>query len=119
MRPTVKVWPMPRLTQPQFKELLDDIVEACKQIDILQVHSEDDLITGFPRDDMDYGLGTVLVVDVGVPKSKLLNSFIGEEVACTNIAREVGLTVKKFFVRHDMNPSVQCQGHMIWGVTLR
>jgi len=111
MKPTIKVWPVPRLTEQQLRELFFNIVRVCQLVPQLHVYDEDDVIVGFPKDAMMFGLGTELVVEVGVP-SNLTN--ITEE-RCQGIATEIGHAVRAFFYHHGFTPSVQYEYRLTHG----
>jgi len=118
MKPTVKVWPLPRLTQPQFEELFGDIVQTCKGIRRLQVRDENDIVVGFPQDAMEFGLGIDLVMEVGIPKVFLVDfstASASEELTCCQIARIIGQTIKNFFARLGSYPNIQYEGRVTHG----
>ena len=64
MKPIVKVWPLPKLSEAKLKVLALTIVEACKAFPNLKVQGEDDVLIQFPQDMMRYGAGTELVVEI-------------------------------------------------------
>ena len=115
MKPTIKVWPVPRLTEDQLKALFLSIVQTCMEFKQLHVQNENDIIVGFPQDAMEFGLGVDLVVEIGIPRCLVL---LREEPIYPEIAVEIGLTIKEFFRRHGYTPSVQCEYHLTHGTIL-
>ena len=115
MRPTIQVWPLPSLTQPEFEELFNDIVRTCQKIERLAVKDQNDLIVGFPKDLMEYGLGLDIIVQVFVPlviPAQNLNA--GEnQTHCYKVTQTIGETVRNFFYRHNLTPRIQCQGSVL------
>jgi len=64
MKPVVKVWCLPEITEKELRNLFREIVTALCSIESLGIDNETDLIVLFPKDMMKYGLGTEIVVEM-------------------------------------------------------
>ena len=64
MKPTVKVWPLPKLSESQLKNLALTIVDTCQGFPDLKVQSTADLMVEFAQDMMKWGLGEDLAVEI-------------------------------------------------------
>lgn len=117
MKATVQIWPLPPLTEKELQQLLSDILVACNKSP-LKTRSEEEVVIGFNKDLMEYGLGTDLVIDVGYPYSNP-----DSEDDCFKTASEIGEAVAKFFRCLDhpgWHPNIQCQGRVIrWVKSLK
>ncbi len=110
MKPTIQVWPLPPLNEKQCNKLFTAILMACNDSP-LRTRSEEEVVIGFSKDLMEYGLGMDLIVDVGYPYSNP-----DSEEDCIKTAAKVGEAVARFFQRLDhpgWHPNIQCSGHVI------
>lgn len=62
--PVIKLWCLPRLTDPQLRQLYHDVVRAVVSVPELNLKSRDDMTVLFPPDMMKYGLGEEVIVEV-------------------------------------------------------
>jgi hypothetical protein len=98
----IKTWCLPNgLSEDDFNNLHRDIVNAVISIPEVGVKDEREMLNLFPKDHMEYGLGTEIVVEVtSAPRCG--------KFALDKLAQAVGSAVKKFFpkatVECDVSP---------------
>jgi len=64
MRPIVKVWCLPDLTQEQLQALHRDIVATVAETGKIGVRGPEDMLCLFPGDMMNHGLGSEVLIEV-------------------------------------------------------
>ncbi len=97
-KPVVKVYLLPsEWDEAKLQAFHSALVNAAKTVEDFGIESEEDLITLFPRDQMEKGLGTEILVEVDVPK--ILDCLDG------TLARTIGETVSRFLPK----AYVQCK----------
>jgi hypothetical protein len=104
---TVRTWCLPNLSQQQLKRMHEQIVSAVVSIPSAGVTKEEEMLDLFPSDQMEYGLGEEVVIEVidcpsdcdthqRVSLGKKLNDVVaqflqpGAHVTCKIIASHPG-----------------------------
>ena len=62
--PVIKVWCLPAQNEAQLRELHQTIVAAVISVSELKLKDENDMTCLFPPDQMQYGLGSEVIVEV-------------------------------------------------------
>ena len=62
--PVIKVWCLPAQNEVQLRELHQTIVTAVVSVSELKLKDENDMTCLFPPDQMQYGLGSEVIVEV-------------------------------------------------------
>ena len=91
----VKVWCLPNSGENMLNGIHQEIVKAVAGIPELGVKSEADMLTLFPTDMMEYGLGTEILIEV-LCDERPWDSQDGNEMR-NKLARNIGTTVQTFF----------------------
>lgn len=92
MRHVVKLYCLPQMEEERLRLLHRTIVNALSLIQKLGIKSENDLLTLFVPDMMQYGLGTEILAEVDVSDDPQLG-----QITCENIARSVGIVLTHEF----------------------
>ncbi len=116
MMPMIKVWCLPNnLTEEKLREVHQEIVRAAVSVKELGLKDEGDILTLFPKDMMNYGLGTEIAIEVAelweMPERT-------DEVRAT-LAKQLGEAVSRHFptakVMCYITPFGQQQGFWMKG----
>ena len=81
IRPVIKVWCLPEMTEAQIQKLHKEIVKCVEDLELLSLKGEESMIVLFPRDMMSYGLGSEIYIEVnGFPPPGFEDS-VGWDIA--------------------------------------
>ncbi|MFA6414920.1 MAG: hypothetical protein WC217_01690 [Candidatus Paceibacterota bacterium] len=105
MRPVVKVWCLPKLTEEQLLQVHAEIVATAVKIKELGLKNEDHIVVLFPSDSMSYGLGEVINIDVTLVKCPQTASAMARQ---QGLANALGEMIHKMFPK----ACVECRIHL-------
>ena len=100
--PVIKVWCLPKVGQLKLRKLFKSIITAVEGITELGLKGSDSMTVLFPTDMMNYGLGTVIIIEVTLPKKLWRTVKVRRR-----LAESVGTTLKEYFPK----AVVQCTIH--------
>ncbi|MDP2655874.1 MAG: hypothetical protein Q8P17_05205 [bacterium] len=93
MKPVIKVWCLPKMTEEALEKLYRSIGATVIRIKELGLNDESDIICLFPSDMMTYGIGEEIVVEVtGIFGGPRLT-----EIVQARVAKALGKTVLAIF----------------------
>lgn len=102
MIPIIKVWCLPKVGQRQLNKLFRSIVAAVESVTELGLKGSNSVTILFPQDMMNYGLGTVIIIEVTLPKKPGQTAKVRRR-----LAESLGTTIKDYFPK----AVVQCMIH--------
>lgn len=102
MIPIIKVWCLPKVGQRQLNKLFRSIVAAVESVTELGLKGSDSMTILFPQDMMNYGLGTVIIIEITLPKKPGQTAKVRQL-----LAESLGTTLKGHFPK----AVVQCMIH--------
>lgn len=105
MKPVIKVWCLPKMTEDQLRQLHAEIVAAAMKVRGLDLRDENDLVCLFPSDMMTYGLGEEIIIDV---------TFVRYPQTANAMMRQQQLAQALGEMMHKMFPKayIECHIHL-------
>lgn len=81
-KPIVKVYLLPgEWTEQELQHCFNCLLEGAKSLSALKVVTENDFIVLFPKDAMEKGLGTEIVIEAHIPKHLMLTWELEDDIA--------------------------------------
>jgi len=81
IKPVLKVWCLPSMSEEALNALHKDLVAASVSVEKLNLKGEEDLIVLFPADQMQYGLGSVVLLEYSDPEAYWKRYGVFEQLA--------------------------------------
>jgi len=80
-KPVIKLFLLPAWNEAQFRACFNRLLKAAQSVAGLHVNTESDLIVLFSQDAMVYGAGTVVLIEVGLPRDLTVNNDVATNTA--------------------------------------
>ncbi len=96
--PVIKVWCLPNLEEAKLNRLFKQIVRAVEGVKELGITGEQSMTILFPVDQMAYGLGTEIIIEVtGLFEKPERTSGVRQR-----LAKKLGFVVKRYFPKANI-----------------
>ncbi|MCR4276094.1 MAG: hypothetical protein NUV90_01790 [Candidatus Parcubacteria bacterium] len=105
MKPVIKVWCLPKMSEDQLRQLHAEIVAAAISVEMLGLKDENDMVCLFPSDKMSYGLGEEIIIEVRLVRRPQTSRAMMRQQQLANI---LGETMSKMFPE----AYVECSIHL-------
>lgn len=114
MKLVIKLWCLPNQNEAQLRKIHKGIVAAVERVKQLSLKGKESLIVLFPKDAMQYGLGSEIHIEVTCLPEPPELEVTGTTGIRHKLATSLGTTVKKLFpkavVQCDVAPPDQRRG---------
>jgi hypothetical protein len=114
-KPIIKLYLLPEWDEAQFQTCFTRLVNAARSVAALHVSGPDDLIILFSQDAMVYGLGTVILIEVDLPRDLITDSDVENETAEAIHAVVQGL-LPNAYVQCKVYPYGTDRGYQVTGM---
>lgn len=114
----IKLWCLPQVGEEKLRAVHKSVVAAAVSVKELGVGREDDIVTLFPTDAMQYGLGAEIIIEVsGLPRAVDQERHPVKQ----QLAERLGIAVHQHFPDAFVNcfMSSYVESYGFWGSKLR